>query len=237
MLYKKRAFMQQITDHFCDVITLSTHYCKVPILGKLAYATDENFLGRIVKGYHPSAIDVCLLTHKAARALCAVQNELLKQDLSFFIYDAYRPLQAVQDFTVWFTMPIVHDKELTRKSMHYPYHRKEDLSKLGYAASNVSRHCFGNTVDGVLFCLKKKELVNMGTIFDYFDEASHLTAPSHLIGEEAYFYRQLLKETMVKYGFISLSTEYWDFEYQEREIHEPANFEIILDLKGLNARG
>ena len=69
-----------------NVIKLSTQLCKSPIQCKLAYATKENFLGRSVKGYHAEISDFCLLTSKAANALCEVQNFLNQKNLGLFIF-------------------------------------------------------------------------------------------------------------------------------------------------------
>src|SRR5690348_2141281 len=60
-------------DVLVDVIALSRSCCAHPIEGFLAYATKENFLGRVVNGYVPSAARVCLLTQKVAMQLCSVQ--------------------------------------------------------------------------------------------------------------------------------------------------------------------
>ena len=89
-----------------DVVSLSKQKCQHPIIGKLAYATDENFIGRVINGYSPDATDVCLLTPKAAHALCQAQNELNeKHQLGLLIYDAYRPHRAVKDFAQWIQQP------------------------------------------------------------------------------------------------------------------------------------
>ena len=69
-----------------DVIAMSKKLCTFPIHGKLAYASRENFLGRIVDGYFANADDVCLLTKETAHALCQVQNDLNQQQLGLFIF-------------------------------------------------------------------------------------------------------------------------------------------------------
>src|SRR5437868_7563156 len=98
-----------------NVIKLSTQLCKSPIQCKLAYATKENFLGRSVKGYHAEISDFCLLTSKAANALCEVQNFLNQKNLGLFIFDSYRPLRAVKDFAEWMQEPTPNEYELERK--------------------------------------------------------------------------------------------------------------------------
>lgn len=218
-----------------DVIALSKTLCSHPIQGKLAYATQDNFLGRIVNGYSPNASNICLLTNKAARQLCLVQCALNKQGLGLFIFDAFRPLRAVRDFSLWYHHPIANAHEEQRKQLHFPHLEKTDLPRLGYAPEGVSRHCFGHAVDLSLIDLQTNQLLDMGTIFDYFDSASHHPeTPSELIGEQAFQNRQLLAQTMEKFGFIAYPKEYWHFDYQEKELNEPADMVISPELTGLN---
>lgn len=208
-----------------DVRSLSQKRCAHPIEGELAYATKENFLGRIVEGYHPEAKGLFLLTNRAAHALCEVQNELIKQGLGLFIYDAYRPLRAVKDFCAWAKEPDTeYGKE--RKKIHYPNLQKQDLFKLGYIADKVSRHCYGNTVDLTIIHLDTKEPLDMGAVFDEFDEVSHQGVKAEVIGEEAFKNRELLYEVMQKHGFVTYPYEWWDFEFPNREVEEPMDFEI-----------
>jgi D-alanyl-D-alanine dipeptidase len=130
-----------------DAIQLSNKLCETPIACELAYATKENFIGRVIDGYHPEHKNICLMTPKAAGALCEVQNHLLHQhQIGLLIFDAYRPLHAVKDFANWFEQPITDDYELQRKAIHYPHHEKNQLADLGYIAKNISQHCFYRVV-------------------------------------------------------------------------------------------
>jgi len=218
-----------------DVIALSQLLCSHPIQGQLAYATPDNFLGRIVDGYSPNASNVCLLTNKAAKQLCLAQRALNQQGLGLFIFDALRPLRAVHDFSSWYHQPIANEHEEQRKKLHFPHLAKTDLPRLGYAPEGVSRHCFGHAVDLSLIDLKTNQLLDMGTIFDYFDTASHHPEASpETIGKEAFHNRQLLSQTMQEFGFIAYPQEYWHFDYQEKELNEPVDMEISPALIGLN---
>lgn len=222
-------------DVLVDVIALSRGSCMRPIEGSLAYATRENFLGRLVEGYHPDALEVCLLTRKAAEQLCLLQNKLVEKGFSLFIFDAFRPLRAVRDFSTWFRTPPSSVYEKERKQVHYPHLEKEDLPRLGYAPDTVSRHCFGHAVDISLRYLESGKWVNMGTEFDYFDSSSHLDASAEVIGEEAFSNRQFLIQLMEQFGFLSYPFEWWHFEYQEQEVEQPMDMEIVPSLQGLGA--
>lgn len=209
-----------------DVIHLSKELCSIPIQGELAYATKENFLGRIVNGYHPMAKQRCLLAQNAARKLCGVQNLLSKKHLGLFIFDGYRPLRAVKDFAEWIQQPPASDYELLRKQIHYPHLEKSQLAKLGYLAEKVSKHCFGSTVDLSLIDLKTQNLLDMGASFDYFDEIAHSTATADVIGHTAHHNRQSLFHAMNEFGFIPHPKEYWHFDHPELETDIPIDIEI-----------
>lgn len=219
-----------------DTTALSKQRCPQPIECKLAYSTPYNFLGRIVDGYHPEAHDICLLTPKAAEALCEVQNYLLKKyNYGLFVYDSYRPKRAVLDFAAWSKAPPANDFELQRKALHYPHIEKSQFFELGYVSAD-SNHCYGNTIDLVLIDAKTKMFLNMGAIFDYMDELSHLTITAEQIGEEAYRHRQILIEAMTTFGYQPYQYEFWHFCHGGRvgsEVNAPLDIEITPDLKGI----
>jgi D-alanyl-D-alanine dipeptidase len=219
--------MHKINAILTEVTSLSKKLCAHPIQGKLAYATCDNFLGRVVKGYDERASDLFYLSFKAATQLCKVQDTLNTLGLGLYIFDAYRPLSAVKDFKEWFECSDINERELQRKALHYPNYPKKELEKLGYVAGGVSRHCFGNTIDLSLISLDSGEILDMGSIFDYFGEDSHLSAPIDNIGKDAHKNRLLLKEVMELYGFLSCPHEYWDYEFKEREIQFPLDLPII----------
>lgn len=223
------------TKILTDVIALSHKLCVYPIRGSLAYATKDNFLGRIVDGYSEDATDVCLLSRQAAYALCHVQNDLNKQQLGLYIYDAYRPLRAVKDFAKWFTEPPANKFELEKKKMHYPNLNKTDLGPMGYTPSHVSKHNFGTAVDLTLISLENFLPLNMGACFDFFDEISHHSASNTQIGEEAFNNRAILLRAMQAHGFVPYPKEYWHYDYQIREVTTPMDLQIVSELKNLNA--
>lgn len=220
-------------NKFVDVIPLSQQRCQQPIQCQLAYATRENFLGRLVKGYHADAAHICLLERNAAEALCDVQNQLNKMQLGLFVFDSYRPLRAVHDFRDWMQQPPQDAYEIERKTIHYPHLEKNQLSILGYIADDVSNHCFGDTIDLSIIDLRSKQLLNMGACFDYFDEISHPTAKAETIGLEAHQNRLLLANAMLAVGFLPYEKEYWHYTFQHRELQTPEDFEILPALEGL----
>lgn len=223
--------MPKLETQLIDVLALSAALCHQPIQGQLAYASTENFLGRIVQGYNPEASDVCLMTKNAAEMLCNVQNQLVKAKVGLFIFDAYRPLRAVRDFNSWFAQPPASEYELRRKEIHYPHLQKNELSVHGYVMGDVSKHCFGATVDLSLINLATGKLLDMGACFDYFDVISHTNATAKQIGAEAFSNRMLLAESMQSFGFMPYEKEYWHFDHAP-EINIPIDIEITPALRG-----
>ncbi len=218
-----------------DVIALSQHLCTHPIRGNLAYASKENFVGRIIDGYCADADEICLLARRAAHALCHVQHELNQKELGLYIFDAYRPLRAVRDFAAWYHKPIANDYEQQRKTIHYPNLTKTDLVAGGYAPDTISRHNFGRAVDLTLIHLTDGSLLEMGSCFDFFDELSHLTMLPEQIGDLAYQHRQVLCEAMLQHGYASYDYEWWHFDYQCSEVDDPMDLVIDSTLKGMNS--
>lgn len=215
-----------------DIIKLSTKNCRKPIKAELKYATTKNFVGRPINGYATNVTDIALLTPKAAKNLCKVQNYLLQTyGYSLLIYDAYRPKRAVQDILHWSKEPPRNHYELERKAKHYPNVRKDQLFELGYLAEDSS-HCYGNTVDLVLIDAETEREINMGARFDYMDVKSHSSADSIMIGEEACKARQILSNAMQKFGFQPYKKEFWHFSFggkKGREVKEPLDIEISKD--------
>jgi len=219
------------TTILVDVQKLSEVRCSVPIVCRLKYATEKNFLGRRVNGYDEK-VNVCLMTKEAAQALFEVQNHLNQQGLGLKIYDAYRPERAVNDFLSWSTQPVTSEYERIRKTKHYPNVEKSELFSLGYVAVDSS-HCYGHTVDLTLIKTSGEKL-EMGTRFDYMDKLSHTSATAQEIGNEAYANRQLLTSAMQAHGFIPYKYEWWHFSYKHQEVKEPMDIPITEKLSGLN---
>lgn len=220
-----------------DVSALSKILCPQNIHTQLKYATVQNFLGRVVNGYQPELLDLCLMTPKAARALCQVQTFLNeKYNYGILVFDAYRPKRAVVDFMQWSLAPPANDFELARKALHYPNIEKAELFTQGYVAED-SNHCYGNTVDLILINLKTNTNLEMGSPFDYMDEKSHWTASAKQLGNEAYTNRQILLDAMKKFDFIPYEKEFWHFTHggeEGREVSEPIDVAISSELRGLN---
>ncbi len=183
-------------------------YVKDPrFLLSLRYLTSDNFVGRPIAGYEGN---VCILTEKAATALSAVQDDLdrLNQGYHLKIFDAYRPVTAVLDFSQWAQNP----NQQEQKAQFYPNVPKSELFKQGYLADHSS-HSRGSTVDLTISVISAASAVpidlDMGTIFDFFDEKAHTLSPE--VSPMARKNRLLLKDTLEKHQLINYPLEWWHF--------------------------
>ena len=168
---------------------------------EMRYCLNNNFVGKPVDGYHA---EVCILTKESADALKKVQDELLKQDKSLKIFDAYRPQQAVNHFMKWAR----NVNDTIMKQQFYPDVKKQNLFKLEYIATR-SGHSRGSTVDLTIVDLKTGEELDMGSPFDFFGEQSWVAHSN--ISEAQKQNRQLLQTIMLKHNFRNYAKEWWHF--------------------------
>lgn len=152
------------------------------ILLDIRYATTNNFTGRPV---YPSA--KALLRRATARKLALVQAELETQQLGIKVYDAYRPLAVQKQF--WAIMPDERYVADPRKG---------------------SRHNRGSAVDVTLVRLDTGGELSMPSGYDDFSVKAHYTWTN--ASAEAIRNRTLLRDTMVRHGFVPLPSEWWHFD-------------------------
>jgi D-alanyl-D-alanine dipeptidase len=174
------------------------------IIMDLRYATANNFMH---KKLYPANTKISFLRKVVFRALDSVAAELSHRGFVLVIFDAYRPYRITVD--LW--IPIQDER---------------------YAANPAkgSGHNRGIAVDLTLADSKTHQLLPMPTGFDSFSDSAHQdfngTDPKRISN------RELLKQIMVKYGFIPLSTEWWHFSWPC-----PEKFEVMdLTFKQLEKR-
>lgn len=129
----------------------------------------------------------CLFRYKAAKDLKLASEEFQTMGYRIKVFDCYRPHSA--QYKLW-----------------------EILPNKNYVANpdKGSIHNRGAAVDLTLVDSTGKEL-NMGTGFDYFGFAAYsinLTLPDSILKN-----RFLLWETMNKYGFKEIKTEWWHMSH------------------------
>ena len=141
----------------------------------------------------------CYLRKSTAEALVKA-NEAFKQlGYRIKLFDCYRPLSVQKK--MWKILPGTH-----------------------YVANPAkgSKHNRGAAVDLTLVDAQGKEL-NMGTPFDFYGKEAHHTYTEH--PKEVLENRKLLKETLNKYNFKSIYSEWWHYEYRPEIQSKVENFE------------
>lgn len=141
----------------------------------------------------------CYLRKSTAEALVKA-NEAFKQlGYRIKLFDCYRPLSVQKK--MWKILPGTH-----------------------YVANPAkgSKHNRGAAVDLTLVDAQGKEL-NMGTPFDFFGKEAHHTYTQH--SKEVLENRKLLKDTLDKYNFKSIYSEWWHYEYRPEMQSKVENFE------------
>jgi zinc D-Ala-D-Ala dipeptidase len=156
------------------------------IVMDLRYATANNFVEE--KMYECGR---CFLRPQAARKIVAAHKALQKKGLGLKMLDCYRPRPIQQK--LW-------DKVPDPKFVARPW--------LG------SEHNRGVAVDLTIVDARGKEL-NMGTTYDFFGPQAYHT---HKDFQDLAILdnRKLLKETLAKFGFEHIRTEWWHYSYKGR---------------------
>jgi len=154
----------------------------------IRYATEDNFMKTQVYD-----CPKCLLRKKVAQAVIKAHKDL--QALGYGglkMYDCYRPFFV--QFKLWEVAP-----------------------RKGYVADPTdgvgSMHNRGQAVDLTIVDSLGKEL-EMGTAYDFFGKEAHPGYMGH--PKEVIANRQLLAQTLAKYGFGGVKSEWWHFSYRQR---------------------
>jgi len=166
------------------------------IVYDLRYATVNNFMRRLM---YPAGTNTTYMRLPAAKALQKIQQELKGKGLGLKIYDAYRPYGVTVKF--W---ELVKDER--------------------YVANpkNGSGHNRGAAIDLTIVNINTGKELNMGTGFDNFTDTAHHSFTQ--LPEDVLQNRELLKSTMVRYGFKSYNDEWWHYSLPDASKYE------ILDI-------
>ncbi len=194
-------------SEFCPAIDL-----------RMDYATVSNFTGEVISGYNKVE---AYLTKRAATQLCMVNSLALKEGMKLQIFDAYRPVKAVQFFKDW---AMVSENNFSLKQKYYPGFSRLSLFEQGYIAEKSS-HSRGGTVDLTLV-KKSGEEIDMGGIFDYFHESS---GTHYLkITEVQKSNRKKLFDFMITAGFRNYDKEWWHFTLND-EVFPEESFDFDIN--------
>ncbi|MBY8625161.1 D-Ala-D-Ala dipeptidase VanX-P [Enterococcus faecium] len=182
------------------------------------YATWDNFMGMPVNGYQVNRV---VGTVEMADALKEVSKLAKEKGVGLLLWDGYRPVRAVSHFMEW----VKKSKDESRKAKHYPHIDKKTMIEEGYIAE-YSGHSRGSTIDLTLYDLESKKLLDMGGDFDLMDEISHYAAEG--ITKEEKENRKLLRDLMVKCGFVPYENEWWHYSLKD-EPYPDTYFDFVIE--------
>lgn len=188
------------------------------ILQDIVYATERNAMGRPLVGYEAPR---CIIAKPLGEALSKAQKKAKKDGYVLKVFDAYRPVRAVEDILGW-TKRGVMDTKL--KKIYAPNVDITKLFELGFVKLR-SAHCRGAAVDLTLTDSKSNKELDMGTCFDFFGEQSH-TANKE-VTKEAQENRKYLCKLMEEVGFHNYLKEWWHFTYN-KELFPDTYFDFVV---------
>ena len=149
---------------------------------------------------------------------------LKNNNFSLLIYDSWRPIE-VQEFMFKRAFALEFnslESDPPIKNMHsYPLILKKVEKFWAYPSFDDKcppPHSTGGALD---VCLSDKwgNLVDMGSEIDQMDETSKPDFYKHINNEQAIIWnerRNLLKEVMLKFGFVQHPNEWWHFSYGDQ---------------------
>ena len=191
------------------------------VLLEMRYYSTFNFVGTRVDGYDEP---IALMTREAAQALKEVSDEAMSLGYRIEIWDTYRPQMAVDHFCRWGE----NVSDTLTKRYFYPYLDKDVVFDQGYIARR-SGHSRGSVADLTLVDMKTGRDLDMGYGFDWFGGESH---PDYKgITEEQFNNRMLLRNLMLKHGFLPIEEEWWHFVLKDEPYPDTYFTFPVRDLK------
>ena len=181
----------------------------------LRYYSSYNFTGQKIRGYNAP---VAYMTKEALAALAVAAQDLRAQGYRLLVWDSYRPQKAVDHFVQW-----INDPNDEGNKSFYPTLNKADLIAGNYIMPK-SGHTRGSTIDLTLI-KQDGSFVDMGGTFDLFSERSH---PDYKkLTRKQKRNRQILRDAMLKAGFVGLESEWWHFTLKDEPYKDTYfNFDV-----------
>lgn len=151
---------------------------------EIRYATPNNFIGETL--YDCAE---CLLQPEVAQALLLANQYFCEKGYRIKIYDCYRPLD-VQKF-MWSKYP-----------------------RPGYVGNPYGNGSIHNKAAAVDITIETLDgcYVEMGSDYDYFGKEAHID--NYNLSKEVLANRKILFDGMRKFGFKTIRTEWWHFNYK-----------------------
>ena len=170
---------------------------------------DASYLKAGISG----ALTRCYVRAGVYDRLCHALS-LLPEEYSFLIYDTLRPLRVQK---------ALYDDYYARMQAQHPEADKQELERLtrefvALPVLNILRpssHQTGGAVD--LTLLKNGQVLDMGTVFDEFEDIAHSDYFEREGAQESVrLNRRLLYNVMIEAGFTNYDCEWWHYDWGNR---------------------
>ena len=193
---------KSLSNKFIDEPLVSITEC----FKKKIIVSPEYYLRKI-----PGAVSVCMV-RKGVRDRLASAMEYLPENITFKVYDAWRPIK-VQQFLYDSFYKKVKQRNPDFDEAQIKKEIKPFVSSPVYDEDNPMVHSTGGAIDLTLFDLKTKTELDLGTDFDDFSEKAHTCFFENTVDEAVKNNRRILYNSMIKAGFTNLPSEWWHYDY------------------------
>ena len=171
-----------------------------------------------------NAIDKCYLRKVVYDKLLEATHYLPKE-YSFKILDAYRPFELQKELYTTYYQKIVDEFDLHT----YSKEEKDRVINNFVALPNKNEapaHTTGSAID--LTLVKDSNDIDMGCSFDEFSGRSYT---NYYIEKDKSIHnnRMILYNCMIKAGFTNIETEFWHYDYGNKNWAEKTGNEIIFN--------
>lgn len=182
-----------IKDTDIDDVLVDISTISNEVFFDIKYATADNFLKEPIYDC-PS----CYLQPEVANAVYLANQYFCEMGFYLKFYDCYRPIDIQKKMWQAFPNP---------KYVANPY-------------TQGSVHSRAAAIDVTLVDEQGCEL-DMGTGYDYFGREAHID--NELVSEKVLENRSLLQEGLKNFGFSTIRTEWWHFNYRKNYLFAPLN--------------
>ncbi|MBR3161982.1 MAG: hypothetical protein IKF19_04555 [Bacilli bacterium] len=182
-----------------------------------------------------NAIDRCLVRKEVLERLL-IACTYLPDNLSFKIWDAYRPWKLQNELYYVYKPEIIKKFKLVKLS---DSQQEKIISNYVSIPSKNSKfpplHTTGGSIDLTITDLKEGNDLDFAVKFDEFsDLASTDYFENNSLNVGVKYNRRLLYNVMAKAGFTNLPSEVWHYDYGNRAwgyyVKKPAIYEGVFDI-------
>ena len=164
-----------------------------------------------------NAISKCLMRREVLNKLLEAKKYLPK-NITFKIWDAYRPLSLQKELYYKYKKQIIKDFNLENLNKT---EQDKIISKYVSLPNEDKKipplHSTGGSIDLTLVYTDTKKELDMGVKFDEFSNLTYSSVfENKKMDKKIRYNRRILYNSMIKAGFTNLPSEIWHYDYGNR---------------------